>query len=278
MPDAKSNRTQTLLVVALWTLLPACLAAVAGSFLVTDTELRRVIYAGAGTLFFGGFLGGMLKVFLDEVVASKNRRDEAASFVSNILSDLKGVYDRVARARIVIPAHKSAKTYGEEMRGMIEARVQLRNVARALERKAEGMEDTVRDGVVKHVERMESYLETLTSEFRDNYKPLSDQQRAYEERSKKILARFADSEADTPPPDLPGFVWESISRLECFADFTGEGSRYKPEFEAPLDDASELLRTELARILGAESPRGTRHSSSTPRGAAHRRIQASGEP
>jgi hypothetical protein len=56
----------------------------------------------------------MLKVLLDDVVAAKRQREDAAAFVMNVLSDLKSVYDRVARARILIPAHKSVKTYGEE--------------------------------------------------------------------------------------------------------------------------------------------------------------------
>jgi hypothetical protein len=36
------------------------------------------------------------------------------------------------------------------------------------------------------------------------------------------------------------------------ADFIGEGRAYKSGFEEPLDDASELLRNEHARILRSE--------------------------
>ena len=192
----------------------------------------------------------MLKVLLDEFVASKRRRDEVAGFVTNVLADLKGVYDRVARAQIVIPAHKSVKTYGDEMRGLIVAGVQLRNVIRAIELRAEGIEEPVRTEVVRRVKEMEGYLKTLTSEFRDNYKPLSAKQRGYEERAKVLLERFAKS-VDSNPPELPGFVWESLARLELLSDFVGEGVTYRNSFEGPLDDASQLLREELARILRA---------------------------
>ncbi len=98
-----------------WALIPSLLAfLIAPKF---DIELTKVIYVGAATFLFGGLLGGVLKVFLDEVVAIKRRREDAAGFVANVLTDLKGVYDRVARARTLIPAHRSVKTYGEENAG-----------------------------------------------------------------------------------------------------------------------------------------------------------------
>ena len=244
------GQRKTLFAALLWAIVPSLLAALIAPR-VSDTELRKVVYAGAATLFFGGFLGGMVKVLLDEVVASKKRREDAAGFVTNVLADLKGVYDRVARAQIVVPAHKSVKTYGDEMRGMIDAGVQLRNVTRALERRAEGLEDSVRLDVSRLVRRMEAYLETLSSEFRDNYKPLSDAQRAYEERAKVLLDRFANSEQAGAPPELPQFAWDRLTRLERLSDFIGERRAYQACFETPLDDASELLRSELARVLGA---------------------------
>jgi hypothetical protein len=106
---------------------------------------------------------------------------------------------------------------------------------------------------------MEAYLDTLTREFRDNYKPLSDKQRSYEERTKVALKRFAEGEGGEDAPQFPAFVWSSLVLLEGLSDFVGEAKSYRAHFETPLDDASELLRDELARILGrrrAQVPRG----------------------
>lgn len=248
-PDWKQRRP--FLMALTWALIPSLIAfSIAPTF--SDAELRKVIYAGAATLLFGGLLGGVLKVLLDEVVAAKRRREDAATFVANVLADLKGVYDRVARARTLIPAHKSVKTYGDEMRDMIEARVQLRNVTRALERRAAGVDETIRGKVTQHVEQMEKYLDKLIGEFRDNYKALSDKQRGYEERSKVMLQRYADATTKEDPPQLPGFVWDSLSSLPMLADFIGEGRVYRNGFEEPLDNASEDLRNEHARILRSE--------------------------
>jgi hypothetical protein len=242
------SRQRPLTAALMWALI-TLLAALTLSPLIRDTQLRNIVYAGAVILFFGGFLGGMLKVLLDEVVAAKRRREDAAEFVANVLRDLKSVYDRVARARILIPAHKSVNTYGEELRDMIEAQVQLRNVTRALERPAEGVDETTREKAIERVKQMEEYLITLTLEFRDNYKSLSDRQRGYEERAKAKLKRFAETETDEDPPELPKFVWEHISNLDKLSDFIGERSAYKTRFVGSLDDASALLRDEHARIL-----------------------------
>ena len=198
-PDWKQRRP--FLMALMWALIPSLVAfSIAPIF--ADAELRKVIYAGAATLLFGGLLGGVLKVLLDEVVAAKRRREDAAGFVVNVLADLKGVYDRVARARTLIPAHKSVKTYGDEMRDMIEARVQLRNVTRALERRAAGVDEAIRGEVTRRVNQMEQYLDTLTGEFRDNYKPLSDKQRGYEERAKAVLKRYAEATTEEEPPPV----------------------------------------------------------------------------
>ena len=232
------------------------LTAILAAPRLDDADLRKALYTGAVTLFFVGLLGGMLKVLLDDIAAVKRKREDAAAFVTNVLADLKAVYDRVARARVLIPAHKSVKTYGDEMRNLIEARVQLRNVTRALERRAEGIIDDTGEDITRLVSQMEKYLETLTCEFRDNYKPLSDKQRAYEERTKVMLKHFAESEGDLVPT-LPDFVWESIAHLKRLSDFIGEAKEYEDCFENPLDDASELLRNELARIIGRKSPTDT---------------------
>jgi hypothetical protein len=74
---------------------------------------------------------------------------------------------------------------------MIEPRVQLLNVIRALQKRAAGVDETTGNKVTCRVRQMEKYLETLTEESRDNYKSLSDKQRGYEERKRVMLERFA---------------------------------------------------------------------------------------
>jgi hypothetical protein len=177
---------RTISAAVILVLIPSVLAIVIAPIL-PDVELRKAVYTGALTLFFGGLLGGMVKVLLDELASVKRTREDAATFVANVLADLKSVYDRVARAKILIPAHQSVKTYGDEMRDLI---------------------------------------------------------------TKVIVHRFAEStDEGRAVPVFPNFVWDKIASLEKASDFMQAAKVYKVEFETPLDDASELLRNELARIL-----------------------------
>lgn len=252
-----SGKRRTLIAACLLVGIPAALALGIG-LSISDSELRKTLYSAAITLVFAGLFGGLLKVQLDEVAAFKRKREDAASFITNVLADLKGVFDQVARARILIPAHQSVATYGDEMRALITARVQLRNVVRALERRADGIDEEARSEVTRLVRRMDGFVEGLTCEFRDSYKRLSDQQRGYEERAKILMKQFAEDPTQQTPPELPTFVWKSISELPRLADFMGAATDYHAQFEAPLDDASAWLRNELARILGSSAMGGMR--------------------
>ena len=80
------------------------------------SELHKQLMSASLALLFGACFGGIVKMLLDQAVAEKRQRDDAAMFVANVLADLKKVYDHVERARLLIPAHQSAETYGDEMR------------------------------------------------------------------------------------------------------------------------------------------------------------------
>ena len=102
------------------------------------------------------------------------------------------------------------------------------------------------------VNLMKDYLDTLVNEFREKYKPLADRQRGYEERAQAVLKRYAELAGADEPPELPSFMWQSLLSLPVLSDFVGEGRSYTTGFKKPLDDASELLRDEHARILESE--------------------------
>ncbi|MBC8030162.1 MAG: hypothetical protein H7Z16_08620 [Pyrinomonadaceae bacterium] len=247
-------RNRPLLTATGVVLIPAAIAITLARFV--DDDLRKGLYTGAITLVFGGLLGGLLKILLDDVTAARRKRDDAATFVRNVLNDLKTVYDRVGLARIVIPAHRSTKTYGEEMRDLIKGRVQLKHVIRALEGRAEGLTKVTAQNMRKEVNRMATYLKVLTDEFKNNYKRLSDSQREYEMRVETELKRSAERREASPPDIFSTVVWDQLQRLEVLSDFINGHykSAYQTNFVAPLDEASRLLRAELARILSGKPP------------------------
>ena len=228
---------------------PALLVLEVGPSL-TDTELRKVLYAGAGTLVFGGLLGGILKLVLDEVATNKRRRDDAAGFITSLLSDLKAVHDRTAKARLLIAAHRSAATYGDELRALIEARVVLLNVERALKDRSDGVSKPTQASVTTAARSMGNYLGGLIDEFRHCYKPLADAQRGYEARAAALSKLFGEADK-AEPPELPTFVWDRLGELPRLRVLLADqdGSAYSSDFIEPLDNATAALRAELARVL-----------------------------
>jgi hypothetical protein len=254
-------------IVAVW-------LAASGVF---ETEVNKVLYTGAGALIFGGLLGGVLKILLDNVVVARGKRADAATFVGNVLQDLKSVYDRTARTQTLVTAHQSAKTYGDEMRALIDARVQLVNVRRALERRPDGLREDARATVLAEVEKMEGYLGRLTSEFQVKYRGASERQRTYEALLTEATKRYVDATlsrgnvARAVPPEeaVPNAPWEYLSELPELKAFVSAasvpaGSSYQREFLQPLDAASDALRRELAWILQAVPSEPDRRDAAPP--------------
>jgi len=226
-----------------------------GSYQVLSDEFAK----GSITLLFGALLGGIVTQLIAEVDRGRVRRAAQVDFISNVLSDLKSVYDGVDRGRTLIVAHQSVKTYGDEMRNVIEARVKLKTVVRALlsdERRVPIL------GVRDEVEEMEEYLKSLTDEFEANYKRLSRQQSIYEAAMKTAVDRVAaaQGEAEELPKNTP---WDALVRLPALADLIKPWSheaaqdpgtmssprhyatRYGRSFVQRLDAASQELREAL---------------------------------
>jgi hypothetical protein len=215
------------------------------------SELHKQLMSASLALLFGACFGGIVKMLLDQFVAEKRRRDDAAAFVANVLADLKKVYDHIERARLLIPAHQSAKTYGDEMREDVTAGVvQLRNVIRALQGRVAGVPVGLQESVRPQVEMMKDYLIELTNEFRAEYKPLADLQRFHEQKADKLAKAFAEGNSDMPPEKMPAFVWTAVERLPRLAEFMQGGPGYDAKFIGPLDAASEALRTAHADLIG----------------------------
>lgn len=237
---------------------------VAGALFWRDYgELSRIFVTATVSLVFGALLGGVVSLLIADFDRRRIRRAAEMEYISNILSELKAVYDRVDRGRTLIAAHQSAKTYGEQMQGFIDARVKLLAVDRALRFDERGAPLTL---VLQEVKKMERYLHSLTSEFVEHYKDISLAQSVYEAKLKAALDSSADLPGNSP--------WEEIVALEQIQDFllpvkdsaTGgeteenlkafksessdnKASNYSKVFLCSLDRASEMLRQDLEAEL-----------------------------
>jgi len=224
-------------------------------FYSSDKDLSKVFTTAAVTLLYSALLGGVVTQLLADFDRRRAQRAAQVEFITNVLADLKGVYDQVDRGRTLIKAHRSAKTYGDEMRGFIEARVKLQNVERALrtdERRTPIL--SARDEVAQ----MADYLRALLQEFEDEYKAISILQSVFEAKLKRALEPTPPREPspEALPPNEP---WEALVRLRRLTEFLKPVARdasdktpateYETQFLTPLDDASAVLREALQRQL-----------------------------
>lgn len=239
----KSSRTSALEKIVLVILLAVLSIILAHSFF--PAELQKVVWNAAVGVIAVGVVGGFLKLVYDEIAAAARVRTDAATFFGNVLADLKSVYDRVERARQLIRAHRSVKTYGEEMRDIIEARVKLKNVVRALENRP-GDGDAI-SGIGKNIEKMENFLTDLTLEFEDNYKEFSVSQRYYEARAANLAKAFGEGGDPAPLKNEP---WNKLQSLPKLMTFLEKGDAYERDFVDQLDNATRLLRDKMARLSG----------------------------
>jgi hypothetical protein len=214
------------------------------------------LFAGAGiTLLFGAIFGGVVKLLIDNFDRRRAQRAAQIDFIGNVLSDLKGVHDRLDRGRTLLKARQSAKSYGEEMTGFIDASVALKSVERALRTDRRSVPIQT---VIKQVELMDGYLRGLLEEFEVEYKKASLTQSMFEARLAKALALESpglDYSVEALPENRP---WKSLKELPCLMDFLlpvsvdedSDGARpsnYVAEFLRPLNAASETLRAALAK-------------------------------
>src|SRR5437870_8584231 len=149
------------------------------------------------TLVFGSLIGGVVKLLLDDVQMRRAQRAERVRWIRAVLDDLKSVYDAVERARRLIVAHRSALTYGNEMRNLIDARVKLKNVRRAVKNTPRALADDAAHAVGCSVRRMDDYLDWLGDEFEQRYREISEAQTVYEARRHKAIEAL---KVDGPAP------------------------------------------------------------------------------
>jgi methyl-accepting chemotaxis protein len=253
----------------------------AAAFLDTSQKTHENVQLASVTLLFGALLGGVIKLLLDDVQHARERRAEQSRFIAAMLDDLKSVYDRVERTRILLRAHRSALTYGKEMRDLIDARVQLRNVVRAIDAQTSGISPDIVGDLRRAVAEMELYIRRLTDEFQLDYKRISDKQKIHEARvTGRLKALEQDPDAADPYTAIgeANEAWkEMTAKLSAVKAFMGESNKtgdavpgaaadplvepptYKEAFEDPLDLASWLLRSELqkpGKTRRAEIPSG----------------------
>ena len=225
------------ILVTLLTL--ALVVAVVGIVLLTSQagwrlELSRWLLTLSVGLLTAGGIAGVFKVI-------DRQQADRAEWRSK-LADLKAAQDAVQKSRLRMAAHQSARSYSDEMAGLVTARETLRRAF------GEGEVDAATHADAK---ALWQYLEGLAIEYRDHYFEVSRQQRADEARLSMTLRAYAEGDdmALTNEYFAPPKAYEMIQALPLYASFIDDDEFQASEFMVGYKKLRHRLRTRL-RVKG----------------------------
>ncbi|WP_299047904.1 hypothetical protein [uncultured Tateyamaria sp.] len=162
------------------------------------------------SLAFGGVLGGVIKKLFDAWNTRKTALDARTEYIAQLMEDFKTVYNMVERARFLILAHQSAKTYGEQMRDLPDAIILLHNIKRATR---QGFPNLYKD-LEGPIFFCTVFLKALVEEYRDDYYPISKKQSQDEADNKVTRALIAEGTKDRDA-EIVQSAWAEIRDLTC---------------------------------------------------------------
>jgi hypothetical protein len=208
-----------------------------------NTEINLEIAKACLTVFVAAFAGTILKTITD--LNHRKTQEEARQriFKQHVLADLKAVHDSMESARLLIEAHKSAKSYGEQIRRLGRSRIRLEAVHRAI--KADTIDfQLAGTGLIGCVCHMIRYIERLEREYHDKYLLASRMQKLDEEYN-RLQVLNSKGLGDVA---WRGEAWRFIdTKFPCLTDMRDRKEGYLREFKAPLDAATLELRSQIAK-------------------------------
>lgn len=223
--------------VVLGTLTAGCVLALVILYvwvLGEDAERQRQLVTEIGkgliqVIAIGVIGGGLIKFLLDDHQRSQKeasdeqiriqqrqeqlddreqqRQEQLQAFRTDKIRRLVQVTNTLRRAPILIDAHRTAKTYNEQMRAVVDAGLELRLIRHEINALGSDKNPAFAHwpDIRRHIRSMEEYIAWLQDEFRKHSKTLSELQVAAENE------RHRQSE-----------VWEEIRNLESVRDLLEE--------------------------------------------------------
>lgn len=189
-------------------------------------------------------VGGMIQWALKRWEAEKQQEIEKREFYKNVLNDLKTVYDKVERARLLIEAHRTAKTYGEEMRSLIGGVVTLHTIKRAFLTEFPQLALKLKP----HLDAMNGFIKDLLNEYRDNYKLISVLQEIDEVKKDQLKQlKLTSLDGAIEENEVSASAWQRMKDLKHLRNLINNKffEIYEVKFLNHLDNASAILRARI---------------------------------
>ena len=219
-----------------------------------EEKLAETLLAIGEAIVFAGIIGGIISLgfnlYLEEMKKEQEAEEQSDRDRAAMLQKLQTIHDQVELARIYIRSHKSAKTYGEQIRQqIIPAYITLLEIRRGLQAKNEpflmdGEEEVISFRVSLHYKL--AYLSSLIKEYEINYLSISNLQNYQEsivqkmrtdfvehlqeeldkglfaKQSESFLERAEELFIEKQIPEPLKVVWGEISQLKYLQDFVND--------------------------------------------------------
>ncbi len=211
-----------------------------------------------GTVVIGGGLGSIVNFIFEEqkkeeeAVMERLRRmqesrDKRRQFRKEMRDKLQSVYDNVALARALIQSHRSAKTYGDQIRDQImPGEIALQDFKRELVELGDQAPIKYPAELLISLTYMAAYLSALIKEFGQHYVDIANlqnyqdvlanrrrnvfadvletqEQSKHEDYDKQTFLEQADQLFQSQSvPNRMEAVWEAMERLDYIWDFIAD--------------------------------------------------------
>jgi hypothetical protein len=224
--------------------------------------------------FGAAVVGGLVKYLFDEharvqTQLERDKERERAAWqakevlIRALIAEVGDIRSAVAGARLLIAAHRSAKSYRDRMQEIIGARVRAQALGHTAEaRQEEEIADTRLSDALRcirtYVTGLDAYLGGLVREYREHYKPVADLQRMDEIVVDAVLERYGQEVATSrdggcPRPPLPKLSWRAwqeianSGRFSLLMDFIQDA----PESKGPYDQLEKLSHDAMSALYVA---------------------------
>lgn len=177
-------------------------------------------------------VGGIVKLVFDARTKKQTARENIKTLKRDILNRLREVFDNVDTSRLLMAAHRSAKTYGEQLRQNVIASIpKLYDIKRSLvdSEKALGLDPDLLILLRVNIHYMIAYLTALSLEYKEGYIEMSNLQYFQEAAKDKLKEQFKQEYSESKLkdlliPDVPEFAWERISEAKYLKDFLSDSN------------------------------------------------------
>ena len=208
-------------------------------------------------------IGGLVKFLFDQHVAQRDARNAEAAYVSRVGMDIEDIRSTVGRARQLIKAHRSARSYRDRMQELIDCRVRIASLVRSIEghwadQRSAAYALDAKTVILRYLEGLRSYLNSLIDEYERLYKPVSDQQRMDEALAEAMIKEFVSrASAGDTVADRPALQWTAWFMLDSdhFPELqdlltAGPDSRYQSQVVTGCQEVMRAINVLLSSTRG----------------------------